>query len=149
MLGKCKKDLTLFDQDRGRTSIKFTSLQEAKVTDDIIAVPLFTGNKKAQHKNGTQALHTKSDAYAGIGSYLKHSNAKEIIKKLLTCDRVISISTRISSFTILELANELNITSEELRQVRIASWCYRKLARRINLSLIILYCSTRFYESTP
>lgn len=70
-----------------------------------------------------------------------------MIEELLTRDRVILIPTKIPGFTVSELARELNITTSELAKLRVLScWYSKEAAWRINLPLISLYCSTKFYE---
>ena len=128
------------------------------MTKGIISVLPFSGNiekieeKENQPKNENQELSVKSDIHRRkkrkrkISSPVEYSNAKKMIEKFLTCDRIISVPTRIPPFTATELAAKLNITPEQLRRLRISLWCYKKLMWHINLPLIGLYCSTRFYE---
>lgn len=127
------------------------------MTKGIISVPPFSGNidkKENQPKNKNQELSVKSDIHererkkGKIGSPVEYSNAKKMLKKLLTCDRITSVSTRIPHFTTEELAAKLNITQGELKLLLISPWCYRKLIGRINLLLVSLYCSIKFYEPT-
>lgn len=132
--------------------IKFTSYTEAKMTDDIISVPLFSGNtnkkgdkenEEKQQKYKNRGLSAESEEYGNIGSYVEYSNAKEMIKKLLTCERMVPILTRVPSFTILELAKELDIAPVHLKHL--APDFYEQMAWKINPLLVRLYCSTRFF----
>lgn len=118
------------------------------MTSNIIAVPPFSGNKENQPKSKNQALSVKPSAYVNteIGTPIKHSNVKEMIQRLLTCDRIIAVPTRVQSYTVLELAKELDITPLQIMQLRTSSWRHEKLAWRIRLPLITLYCGTKFYK---
>lgn len=117
------------------------------MTKRIISVPPSSdngGDKRKQQQHENQGLPVEPEAYRNIGQYVRYSNAKEMIKKLLTCERIVSIPTRVSSFTISELAKELNVAQVHLK--RLTPEFYKQMAWKINPPLIRLYCSTKFYE---
>jgi hypothetical protein len=117
------------------------------MTTRIISVPPSSdngGDKQKQQKHKNQGLPVEPEAYRNTGQYVKHSNAKEMIRRLLTCERVVSVPTRVRSFTISELAKELDVAQVHLKQL--TPEFYKQRAWKINPPLIKLYCSTKFYE---
>ena len=97
------------------------------MTNNIIAVSLFSDN----------------GVYVGKNPYIEYPYVKGIINKLLTCDRIILVPTKIPKFTELELANKLNITPKQLRRLQRTQSAYKQIIGKINLLLIELYCGTK------
>ena len=99
------------------------------MTNNIIAVPLFSDN----------------GVYVGKNPYIEYPSVKGIINKLLTCDRIILVPTKILKFTELELANKLSITTTQLRQLRGGSQSiYEQTIEKISPLLSNLYCYTKW-----
>jgi hypothetical protein len=76
-------------------------------------------------------------------NYLKFSVVRKMIFKFLTRDRIIMVPTRTPKFSELELSQQLNISLTQLRRVQTKTY-YKQIIGQINLSLIDLYCNTRW-----
>lgn len=125
------------------------------MTEDIIAVSPFSGNKEDEEKkeNGPKN-NNRSTSFecisfqSGAYRFVKSSNARLMIERLLTQERVILVPTKVANFTVLELAKELEIMPLELERLYRSAWYCKKIMGRINLPLVKLYCSTKFYDPT-
>lgn len=76
--------------------------------------------------------------------YLNFHSARKIIHRFLNCNRVIFLPHIVPKFTEAELAKKLNITTIQLRHLQKSSRFYKGIAKHICLSLVNLYCNTKF-----
>ncbi len=68
---------------------------------------------------------------------------QKMLNKFLTCDRIVKKEERRLKYTEEELAGILNITSKELKRLKLP-YFYKAMVSRINLPLISLFCSTKW-----
>jgi hypothetical protein len=129
------------------TLIKFDSLQETKMTKNIIGARFLSGNKtnKKQplktEKGRTDQLKTrkKRGRYKNLGFL----TANKMIQQFLTCDRIVMVEERRLKYSKNELAKQLNVSMEEFERLR-KDVSYKNLASKITLPLAVLYCSTKW-----
>jgi hypothetical protein len=107
---------------------------------------------KEQPKNGTgEQLQSETKKESNKNKNLKFSTAQGMIFKLLTTDRLEKESPRCrttkeyrcTKYTKEELAQKLGITHQELEKLKIP-YFYRRVANKISLPLISLYCATKW-----
>jgi len=109
------------------------------MTKDIIDGLDLAGNGK--NENGTTGT-TGDDS-----GYMDYRRARAMVNKFLACDREILMPTIVAGYTIVELARELRVTPENIRELRMMSAAYwRRVRSRVNLKLITLFLNTKFYE---
>ena len=80
--------------------------------------------------------------------HLSFLTTQKMIRRFLSCDRIITAEMRGEKLTIQELASRLSVNPLELELfIRpISRAPYRKTAGKIALPLIKLYCSTKWAE---
>jgi len=91
---------------------------------------------------------------------LNFSTAQKLIHRLLTCERIktdlddgkirgLGLSNKpeikIGAYTESELAEKLGIKPKELEKLK-SPYFYEKMANKISLPLIRLYCSSKFVD---
>lgn len=89
---------------------------------------------------------------------LNFATAQKIIHRFLTEERIKTAlddgrvinpalcnepKTRVRAYTVEELAKKLDMTPEELEELKFL-YFYEKMANKISLPLIRLYCATKF-----
>lgn len=125
------------------------------MTKGIIAVRPISGNKEDEEKKESgsknnnrstsfECISYQSSAYR----FVKSSNARLMIERLLTQERIVLVPIKVANFTVLELAKELKIEPFELERLYKSAWYCKKIMGQINLRLVKLYCSTKFYDPT-
>jgi hypothetical protein len=79
---------------------------------------------------------------------LRLFTAQTMVNKFLSCDRLVKIEVRCKKYTAQELANKLSVSLLELEPFTKppSKFCYRKTAGKIDMSLIKLYCSTKWAD---
>ena len=78
---------------------------------------------------------------------LRFLTAQMMIKKLLSCDRVVKIEVRRRKYIAQELADRLSISPTELETfTKQPTKRLNKTAGKISLQLIKLYCNTKWAD---
>ena len=79
---------------------------------------------------------------------LNFLTARKMINKFLSCDRLEKREVRCKRYTLQGLANKLEVEQSELKPFirgTCDKFCYKKYAGKIDLRLIKLYCSTKWF----
>lgn len=107
------------------------------MTDTILATKQLPCNDE---KKAADQIDKKTN------NYLNFSTVRGMIHRFLTYDRINNIEVVSLKYTKEELAQKLGITLKELKMLE-TPYCYRSIARKINLPLINLYCTTKWFTS--
>ena len=89
-------------------------------------------------------IESEAQFRASSKNYLSFVKVLGMIHKLLTCDRIILVPTKVPKFTELELANKLNIAPTQLKKLQRSQTSYKQVIRKINPLLVELYCGTKW-----
>jgi len=104
------------------------------MTKSIVIPKCYSGNLNKKLKTKINKNSTP---------YLSRRTFNRMIHQFLTCDRIKTAETRHSKYTKQELAKELGISKQELMKPKKTHY-YNKIANKINLPLIRLYCSAKW-----
>ena len=118
------------------------------MTKPIIAAQQFSGNKEiflSKHNFSDSSVSTA--VFSNRGFYIGYRAAREMVNQLLFLDREILVPTKVPCYSVAELADKLDITLLQANQLKkLSPSLWRKLASKINLQLVRLYCNTKFSE---
>ena len=106
------------------------------MTKRIVTTSQLSGNGVDNRSDKTRTQH------------LSFRTAQKMIRRFLSCDRIIAAEILDKKLTIQELAKKLSVNPLELEQftIPISSSSYRKTSGKIALPLIKLYCNTKWAE---
>ena len=111
-------------------------------------------NEKQAAANNTDDLPLKNKAKhkannnRGFAKPIGFSSTHKIIHRLLTCERIAHKTVIYPRFTRAELSSKLNITPKQLRLLQVSQLFHKQIIRKINLSLVKLYCITKLQDSS-
>jgi len=109
--------------------------------DDLSRSPDIEANMIEKIISVTSAIDNSS------GNYYDYKTVREIIHRFLTRDRIVLKPTKVKAYTVEELAKDLDIPLMQVRNLRtISRSAWKVLAPKLNLTLVELYCKTKFYE---
>lgn len=93
-----------------------------------------------------EKLETKIDVnVTRINRTINFLTVQKMINRFLTCDRMVMKEVRCLRYTEWELAEKLNIAPKTLKKLKLP-WFYKATIRRVILSLVRLYCSTKWVD---
>lgn len=110
---------------------------------------ILTTSKSAGNPLIARQLRAKYKTAKNQINHLSFPTAQKMIKRLLTCDRVVTKEIKAENFTIKELAEELSVDLPNLEAFIKApsKTLYGKMASKISLPLIRLYYDTKWTEN--
>jgi hypothetical protein len=123
------------------------------MTEHSLTAGQLSGNSNKQDKQNKQNeidSQISSDSSSNENTttyYLSFSSAQEIIRQLLTYERIVLQPCVMPKLTNFELAKKLNISVKLLKNLQASPLFYKAISGYISFPLAKLYCGTLLYKS--
>jgi hypothetical protein len=123
------------------------------MTEHSLTAGQLSGNSNKQDKQNKQngiASKINPDDTSDENTttyYLSFSSAQEIIRRLLTYERIVLQPYVAPKLTNFELAKKLNISVKLLENLQTSPLFYKAIAGHISFPLAKLYCGTLLHKS--